>query len=49
MKCDQCGNEIKDKVFTAVGVHICEDCNKENGGTIDFDLIFNKITKEKDR
>ncbi|MDX9783081.1 MAG: hypothetical protein RBT35_08945 [Bacteroidales bacterium] len=48
-KCDKCGKELKpnNKVFTAVGMHICEECNKKSGGTISLDMVMNEIMKKK--
>jgi hypothetical protein len=48
-KCDKCGKELKpnDKTFTAVGLHICEECNKKSGGTISLDMVMNEIMKKK--
>ncbi len=48
-KCDKCGKELKinDKIFTAVGLRICEECNKKSGGTISLDMVMNEIMKKK--
>ena len=45
MQCEKCSKEIKegDKYFTAIGVIICEECNKKSGGTVSLDDVLNKI------
>ena len=47
MECDQCQKTLieGEKVFTAIGMTICENCNAENKGTISLDLILDKIKK----
>lgn len=47
MKCDKCNTQIKEneKYFTAIGMNICEKCNKENSGHITLDFVLDHIRK----
>lgn len=45
MKCDKCKKEINsdEKFYTAVGIILCKECNIKSKGTVNMDLILNKI------
>ena len=47
--CDKCGKEFKkgDETFTAIGLHICKECNEKSGGTISMDLFMEKMLNQK--
>jgi len=51
MRCEKCGKEFTkdDKIYTAVGINICEKCNSDSGGTVSMDMVFDKIIKEKSK
>ncbi|MDF2615403.1 MAG: hypothetical protein K0Q47_58 [Sedimentibacter sp.] len=45
--CNKCKKELSnnDKVFSAVGVHLCEKCNSESNSRVSLDMILSKIEK----
>lgn len=46
MICDRCKKELGDRLFSAVGVNICPECNTETGGTVSISLAIEKIQKD---